>query len=177
MALGATHQVPSEDRHLHTRAELMARVQVLLGGYAAEQLILGDISTGAEHDLREATRIASRMVAHYGMSDDTGPVYFEHNEEHAFLGQRIASDSSASDATVCRIDSEVRLLLREVVARARATIEHDRDALERLVEALLARETLEQVDLVALLGEPTMGRVAMPVDAVDSQNVCAQGRS
>jgi cell division protease FtsH len=169
MALGATHQLPSEDRHLHTRAELMARLQVLIGGYAAEQLILGDISTGAEHDLREATRIASRMIAHYGMSDDIGPVYFEHREEHAFLGQRIATDSGVSDATVYRIESEVRLLLREMLARARATIEQHRDALKRLVDALLARETLEHRDLVELLGEPTTARVAVPVETVDWQ--------
>jgi cell division protease FtsH len=168
-ALGATHQLPSEDRHLHTRAELMARLQVLLGGYAAEQAILGDISTGAEQDLREATRIAKRMVARYGMSEDIGPVYFEHEEEHAFLGQRIASDSGTSDATVYRIESEARLLLREMLARARATIEVHRDSLERLVDALLGRETLEHGDLVELLGEPTTARVAIPVESVDWQ--------
>ena len=168
-ALGATHQLPTEDRHLHTRAELMARLQVLLGGYAAEQTILGDMSTGAEQDLREATRIAKRMVARYGMSEDIGPVYFEHEEEHAFLGQRIASDSGTSDATVYRIESEARLLLREMLARARATIELHRDSLDRLVDALLARETLEHVDLVDLLGEPTTARVAVPVESADWQ--------
>jgi cell division protease FtsH len=167
MALGATHQLPAEDRHLHTRAELMARLEVLLGGYAAEQVILGDVSTGAEHDLREATRIASRMVAHYGMSEDIGPVYFEHQEEHAFLGQRVAMESSASDATVYRIEREVRSLLREVLARAKATIERHRDAFERLVDALLARETLEHPDLVKLLGDPASARAAVPVEPVE----------
>jgi cell division protease FtsH len=167
MALGATHQLPAEDRHLHTRAELMARLQVLLGGYAAEQAILGDVSTGAEHDLREATRIASRMVAHYGMSEEIGPVYFEHHEEHPFLGQRIATDGGASDATVHRIESEVRSLLREVLAGARKTIEAHRDAFQRLIDALLARETLEHPDLVELLGDPTNARAVVPVESAE----------
>jgi cell division protease FtsH len=127
------------------------------------------MSTGAEQDLREATRIAKRMVARYGMSEDIGPVYFEHEEEHAFLGQRIANNSGTSDATVYRIESEARLLLREMLARARATIELHRDSLDRLVDALLARETLEHVDLVNLLGEPTTERVAVPVESADWQ--------
>lgn len=167
MVLGATHQLPAEDRHLHTRGELMARLQVLLGGYAAEQAILGDVSTGAEHDLREATWIALRMVAHYGMSKDIGPVYFEHHEEHAFLGQRIASDGGASDATVYRIESEVCSLLREVLAHARKTVEAHRDVFERLVEALLARETLEHSDLVGLLGDSTIVPAGVPVESAE----------
>src|SRR4029434_2743754 len=88
MALGATQQVAPEDRHLHTRAELNARLLVLLGGYAAEQSARGDISTSAEHALREAARLASNMVAHYGMSDELGPAYYAVDVEHAFLGAR-----------------------------------------------------------------------------------------
>ena len=165
MALGATHQVPTEDRHLHTRGELIARLHVLLGGYAAEQTALGDISTGAEHDLREATRIASRMVSHYGMSDELGPIYIEHQEEHAFLGQRIANDRAASDRTVHAIETEVRRLLGDALAQSTTTLQRHRAKLERLIAALLDRETLEHDDLVVLLGDPAEAPSALPVTA------------
>ena len=74
------------------QAELESRLRVLMGGYAAERLVLGSISTGAENDLKEATRLASHMVAHYGMSERLGPVYYDHEAEHPFLGQRIGTD-------------------------------------------------------------------------------------
>src|SRR5207302_482439 len=132
MALGATQQVPPEDRHLHTRAELDARLFVLLGGYAAERSVLGDISTGAENDLKEATRLASKMVAHYGMSDALGPVHYDVHEEHPFLGQRIATDSGTSDATVHAIEAEARKLLSRALAQATSAIAAHRPKLEAL---------------------------------------------
>jgi cell division protease FtsH len=165
MALGATHQAPAEDRHLHTRAELVARLVVLLGGYASERAVLGDISTGAAHDLREATRIASQMVSHYGMSEELGAVYYEHQEEQVFLGQRVASDGGTSDATVHAIETEVRALLRQVLARTAAVIDAERGKLDILVGALLERETLEREDLEALLGRPATVPDALPVTA------------
>jgi len=168
MALGATHQMPTEDRHLHTRSELMSRLQVLLGGYAAERLILDDVSTGAEHDLREATRIATRMVAHYGMSEEFGLVYIEHDEDHIFLGQRMANDRSASDETVHAIEHQVRRLLQDALVGATSAIEGHRTVYDRLVAALLEHETLEQQDLAAVLG---------PVDAPQGDVLGARGPS
>ncbi|MBS1122654.1 MAG: ATP-dependent metalloprotease FtsH [Deltaproteobacteria bacterium] len=165
MALGATHQVPAEDRHLHTRAELVARLLVLLGGYASERSVLGDISTGATHDLREATRLASQMVAHYGMSEGLGPVYYEHQEDQVFLGQRVATDGGTSDATVHEIETEVRALLGQVLARTGGVIEAERAKLDLLVAALLDRETLEREDLETLLGRPATTPDALPVTA------------
>jgi cell division protease FtsH len=165
MSLGATQQVPPEDRHLHTRPELDARLFVLLGGYAAEQLVLGDISTGAEHDLREATRLASKMVAHYGMSNKLGPVYYEVQEEHAFLGQRMATDRGTSDATIHQIERESRDLLANALATATTALEQHRDRLDKLVAALLARETLEREELDAVLGARVPSREVVPIDA------------
>ena len=166
LALGATQQVAPEDRHLHTRAELEARLFVLLGGYASEQLVLGDISTGAEHDLREATRLASKMVANYGMSDALGPVHYDVHEEHPFLGQRIATDSGASDATVHTIEDEARKLLGRALAQATQRITAYRDALDRLVGALLEHETLEQDELARVLGQrPVADRGVVPIEA------------
>jgi cell division protease FtsH len=165
MALGATQQVPPEDRHLHTRSELAARLVVLLGGYAAERLVLGEVSTGAEHDLAEVTRLASKMVAHYGMSEALGPVRYEVHEEHAFLGQRIATDGGTSDATVHAIETEARALIGRALATATATITAQRPQLERLIAALLEHETLERAALAALLGPRPPRLELRPLDA------------
>jgi cell division protease FtsH len=165
MALGATQQVPPEDRHLHTRGELDARLLVLLGGYASEQVALGEISTGAEQDLGEATRLASKMVAHYGMSKALGPVHYDVHEAHAFLGQRIATDSSTSDATVHAIETEARKLLANALAQATALVTSQRGRLERLVAALLERETLERDAIDAILGPRAPKPDVVPIQA------------
>ncbi len=164
MALGATQQVAPEDRHLHTRAELTARLYVLLGGYAAERAVLGDISTGAEHDLKEAMRLATNMVAHFGMSDALGPVHFDVNESHPFLGARIA-EGGTSDATIHSIETEARKLLARALEGASAALEVHRARLDSLVKALLERETLEQEALAEVLGPRTRDPNAVPVAA------------
>jgi cell division protease FtsH len=165
MSLGATQQVAPEDRHLHTRAELEARLHVLLGGYAAEKAVLGEISTGAEHDLGEATRLASKMVAHYGMSEALGPVRYDVREEHAFLGQRIATESGTSDATVHAIENEARRLLGRALAAATAVITAQRARLDRLSAALLEHETLERDALDQLLGPRVHAPDVVPIQA------------
>ncbi len=175
MSLGATQQRPSEDRHILTRAELDARLVVLLGGHAAEKVVKGDTSTGAENDLREATRLATKMVAHYGMSERLGPAYYEFQEEHAFLGHRIATESGTSDATVHAIEREAQVLLVGALAAAESGIEAHRPSLDRLVAALLERETLERDDLEELLGEmparPGAGEPVGHVAASESRPV------
>jgi len=163
MALGATQQVPSEDRHILTRTELEARLVVLLGGLAAERVVDGDSSTGAENDLREATRLATRMVAHYGMSEALGPAYYEFQQEHAFLGHRIATESGTSDVTIHAIEREAGRLLSGALAAAESAIESHRGELDRLVAALLERETLDKEELDALLGEKRAAPGAAPL--------------
>ncbi len=165
MSLGATQQVAPEDRHLHTRGELIARLRVLLGGYAAERMILGDISTGAEHDLKEATRIAQKMVAHYGMSDELGPAYYDVEAAHPFLGARVGSDHSTSESTIHAIESEARKLLADALTAATATLIAQRERLQGLTAALLERETLEADDLSELLGPSPHPTDAVPIDA------------
>ncbi|HHH30425.1 MAG TPA: ATP-dependent metallopeptidase FtsH/Yme1/Tma family protein, partial [Polyangiaceae bacterium] len=149
MALGATQQMPQGDRHLVTRSQLEARLRVLLGGYAAEGEVLGETSTGAEHDLRQAYGIAQKMVAVYGMSEALGPVHLEHRSEHPFLGARIATDGGVSDATVHEIEREARRLLELAREDAQRIVADERELLDGLVEALLERETLERDDLRA----------------------------
>jgi cell division protease FtsH len=165
MALGATQQIAPEDRHLHTRAELDARLLVLLGGYAAERVVLGEISTGAENDLGEATRLASKMVAHYGMSEALGPVRYDIHEEHAFLGQRIATESGTSDATVHAIETEARALLGRALATTTAALAAHRAELDRLAAALLQDETLERDRLDELLGPRVAPPDVLPIQA------------
>ena len=164
MALGATQQVAPEDRHLHTRAELMGRLLVLLGGYASERAVLGDISTGAEHDLKEATRLATKMVAHFGMSDAFGPIDFDIQEEHPFLGARIA-EGGTSDATIHTIESEARKLLASALDAASAAIAQHRERLDALVKSLLESETLERDDPRKVLGPRAEAPGAVPVQA------------
>ena len=119
MALGVTQQSPGVDRHVMAEAELESRLRVLMGGHAAERLVLASISTGAENDLKEATRLASRMVAHFGMSERLGPVYYDHDAEHPFLGMRVATEGGTSPATTNAIEEEARRLLRRALDERR----------------------------------------------------------
>jgi cell division protease FtsH len=154
MALGATHQTPNADKHLMTQPEIDARLRVLMAGYAAERIVHGNPSSGAENDLRRATELAIKMVAHFGMSDNVGPVFYEHRNEHPFLGQTLATDGGTSDATVHLIEQEARRVLVRAAEDAKKTITLHRDALDRLVSALLATETVERAELGTLLGPP-----------------------
>jgi cell division protease FtsH len=150
-SLGATQQNIQADRHLLTAPELEAKLCVLMGGYAAESIVLGNVSSGSEQDLRQATDFAFRMVAHYGMSERVGPVFHEQHVEHPFLGARLATESGLSDETAHEIEQEARRILAGAVEAARKLIAHRRAALEQLVAALLERETVEQVELQGLL--------------------------
>jgi cell division protease FtsH len=152
MALGATYQVPAADRHLLTRADIDARLRVFMGGLAAETLVLGNPSSGAEHDLKGATDLAFEMIAHYGMSEWLGPVYHQHKTQQTFLGQTLAMEGATSDATVHAIELEVKRVLSEAAEAAKMTIRDHRVAYDRLVAALLEHETIERDELTALLG-------------------------
>jgi cell division protease FtsH len=152
MALGVTQQSPGVDKHIMTEPELSARLRVLMAGYVAEHLVFGNVSTGAQSDLKEATELASRMVAQYGMSRELGAVYYEYASEHPFLGQRMPVDGSTSDTTLSAIESETRSMLDEARRGAEVLISSHRDALDALVGVLLERETVERDELVRLLG-------------------------
>jgi cell division protease FtsH len=164
MALGVTHQTPNADKHIMTLPEIDARLRVLMAGYAAETIVYGNPSSGAENDLRRATELAVKMVAHFGMSENVGPVFYEHRNEHPFLGQTIATDGATSDATVHLIEQEARRVLGRAADDAKKTILQHRDALDRLVAALLANESVEKSELGSLLGPaaPAQPKVKLP---------------
>jgi len=150
-ALGATQQIEAPDRHIITQPQLEARLGVLMGGYAAERMMLGCVSSGSENDLRVATDLAFKMVAHYGMSPAVGPIFHEQRVEHPFLGQNLAPETALSDATSRTIEDEARRVLQAALDFARRTLEGNKDAHARMVAALLDRETLEKSELDALL--------------------------
>jgi cell division protease FtsH len=158
MALGVTQQTPGADKHIMTEPELLGRLQVLMAGYASEKLTLGNVSTGAENDLKEATRIATHMAARFGMSKKLGAVYYDYESEHPFLGHRMALDGGTSDATVFAIETEARQTLAESERAAEGVLVSHREVLDRLVALLEERETLEREELGSILGprESTM---------------------
>ena len=153
-ALGVTVQMPDEDRYNYSRTYLLGRLAGMLGGRAAEMVVYGEITTGAENDLKQATSLARRMVGLWGMSDDIGPIYLGTGEEHVFLGREITQDKSFSDATSERLDSAVRGMVENALQQAlEINIKH-RDKLDGLVKALLEKETLGYPAVVEVFGEP-----------------------
>lgn len=151
MALGVTQQAPAAERHIMTQPQIEAELQVLMGGHAAERIAFGTVSSGAANDLKRATELAFNMVAHYGMSEAVGPVYHEHRTEHPFLGHSLATDSGTSDATVHDIEREAKRILSDAVANAENHIKQHREAFDRLVSALVERETVNRDELRDLL--------------------------
>ncbi len=160
-ALGYTQQLPIEDRYLMTRQELLARIDVLLGGRIAEELIFGEISTGAHNDLTRATDIARTMVKEYGMSERLGPVAFDKPRRSPFLlSPEGDGRSEYSEETAQAIDREVRAILEASQERVRVLLRAHRQTLERLAARLLEQEVIEASELKRILDEETQRRLA-----------------
>jgi len=151
MALGVTEQRPAEDRYNLSRPYLMARLAVMLGGRSGEEVAIGEITTGAESDLLQATRLARRMVTSWGMSE-LGLAAYDSSSEDRFLGYELGQGRTYSEDTAKRIDEAVGALLEERHAAVRRLLEDARDRLDRLAEALLTQETVEYDELERLLG-------------------------
>ena len=150
-ALGVTAQLPADERHNYSRAYLVARLSVMLGGRAAEEMALGDFSTGAENDLVEATRLARRMVTRWGMGG-LGPVAFKADDEQPFLGYELTQGRDFSEATASLVDQEISRLLEERYQEAFDLLLSRRDELDRLVDVLMKGETVRQYELEELFG-------------------------
>lgn len=150
-ALGVTEQLPGEDRYNYSRTYLLARVAVMLGGRTAEEIVLGDVTTGAENDLVEATRLARRMVTRWGMGN-LGLVAFKGDEEQPFLGYELAQGRDYSEATAARIDQEVQQLLEERHEAVRRLLTDAREQLDQVVEVLLREEAVDQATLARIVG-------------------------
>ncbi len=142
-ALGVTQQLPDDDRHYYPRSYLMSRLAVLLGGRVAERLIYGDVSTGAENDLKVATELAEKMVCQWGMSDAIGPVAYSRGEEHPFLGMKLAQEKSFSEEMAWRLDQEISRIIAAAELQAKELLTAKRPTLEAIAAALTAEETLD----------------------------------
>ena len=154
-SLGSTHMLPAHDRHTLAEAYLRAQLVTLLAGRAAEKLLLGSVSSGADDDIRRATALARSMVARWGMDPDLGPVDLRDSEDHPFLGQKIAQPRSFSDETATRVDQAIMALLHEAETTATRLIKDHRNEIQRLVARLEAEETLDLKAIRACLGPDT----------------------
>ncbi|WP_071332558.1 ATP-dependent zinc metalloprotease FtsH [Burkholderia contaminans] len=173
-ALGYTQQVPTEDRYVLRRSELLDRIDALLGGRVAEELVFGDVSTGAQNDLERATAMARHMVMQYGMSEKIGLATFDDGAARQGMpGAWHAGDGRCSEHTARMIDDEVRTLLADAHARVATTLGERRDVLERIARRLLQCEVLERDALQALIDgrvEPPSASTMAPDDAAGARD-------
>ncbi len=152
-SLGVTQFLPKDDRRNYPHTYLVERLAVAVGGRSAEEIALGDITTGAENDLKEATKLARRMVTEWGMGEQTGLVAYDLSANGSFLNQQPIEDQQRvySEATAERVDADVERLLTQAHQQARTVISEHRDALERLAQALMQEESLEREQVLAIV--------------------------
>jgi cell division protease FtsH len=150
MALGYTMSLPMEDKYLHSKTEFEDKIAGMLGGNVSEQLVFGDVTTGASNDLEKATNLARAMVTQYGMSDKLGPLTFGKKEEMIFLGREISEQRNYSDEVAAKIDAEVRSIIDAAYERAKDVLTTHRAVLDRLAELLIEKETIEHDEFESL---------------------------
>lgn len=152
MSMGATQLLPEEDRHYYPKKYLVNRLAVALAGRAAEKIVFNDVSSGAQNDLKEATSLAEKMVAQWGMSEKIGPLNLGRAEEHPFLGRELAQPKRYSEAMAWLMDKEIQKLILDAEAMAEGILVRNRKELENLSEALLASESLDRHDIERIIG-------------------------
>jgi len=150
-ALGYTLQLPTQDRYLISKLELMDRLAVLLGGRVAEDIVFKDVTTGAQNDLERATKIARQMVTEYGMSNTIGPITLGRKEHQIFLGRDISEQRDYSEEIANKIDKEVKNIIESAYTRAKDILTKNKRKLKKIARNLIERETLEGKDLDDLL--------------------------
>jgi cell division protease FtsH len=150
-ALGYTISLPTEDKFLTTRAELSDTMAMSLGGRAAEEIVFGEVTTGASNDLEKVTATAKQMVMRFGMSEKLGPRVFGHDHGQPFLGREFSSEPDYSDEIAREIDDEIRRIVEEAHQTARSVLEEHRDKLDLTSDILLRRETIEREQFIELL--------------------------
>ncbi len=153
-AAGYTIKTPTEDRRMKRSKEYFEELAMMLGGYAAEQIIFGDITAGASSDMRETTNLARNMVTQWGMSETLGPRVYGEKEEMIFLGRDIHENRDYSEKIAEKIDSEIDKLINEALQTAKNIINNNRDAMERVSNELLKLETMEREVFYKIVGIP-----------------------
>jgi cell division protease FtsH len=150
-ALGVTISLPQEDKFLTTMAELTDQMAMTLGGRAAEEVVFGEITTGAANDLEKATSMAKQMVMRWGMSEKLGPRVLGHNQAQPFLGREFSQEPDYSEEVAREIDGEIRRIIEDAHKRARDLLLEHREQLDLVARILIERETLERAEFEALL--------------------------
>jgi cell division protease FtsH len=153
MTMGVTQLIPEEDRHYYPKAYLVNRLCVALGGRNAEKLVFGDVSSGAQNDLKDATSLAEKMVAQWGMSDKVGPVNLGRGEEHPFLGRELSMPKRYSEEMAWLMDQEIQKFIIEAEVKAQAILVKNRHVLDNLADALIKEEVLERSQIEKILKE------------------------
>jgi cell division protease FtsH len=151
-ALGLTMQLPTDDRYTYPKEYLYNNLAILMGGRAAEEIVLKFMTTGAGNDIERATELARKMVCEWGMSEKMGPLTFGKKEQEIFLGREFAQHRDYSEHTAVEIDQEVRRLVTENYERAKTLISENISALKALAEALLEREVLDAPEIEKIIG-------------------------
>lgn len=157
-ALGVTMQLPTEDRFSMDREEILQNIAVLFGGRIAEEVFMGQMTTGASNDFERATEMARRMVTQWGMSDSLGPMVYGENEGEVFLGRSVTTHKNVSEATMQKVDIEIRRIIDGQYGLARKLIEENRDKIEVMAHALLEWETIDSDQI----GDIMEGRAPRP---------------
>jgi cell division protease FtsH len=168
MALGVTMQLPEADRYSHTKDYLEGQISILMGGRIAEEIFLNHVTTGASNDIERATELARKMVCEFGMSS-LGPLTYGKKEEQIFLGREIAQHQDYSEDTAIRIDQEVKRIVTEQYNRAKQIITENREAMIRLAESLLERESLDGVQIRRLVAGLPLDDDTPPSSARDDK--------
>jgi cell division protease FtsH len=148
---GYTLKLPTEDKHLRSKAEYESELAVLMGGFTAEQIIFNQTTTGASNDIKVATDLARKMVTQFGMSDKLGPVNFQQGEELVFLGRELSGDKMHSEEMSFQIDKEISNLITRALKKAREVLTKNVHLLNKLANVLIEKETIEQQEFYALV--------------------------
>jgi cell division protease FtsH len=161
---GYTRLLPTEDRNMWTYAQFNDTLATMLGGHTAENLIFGQVTTGAGSDLEQVARISRRMVTDYGMSEKLGPRTFGRRGELIFLGREVTEEQKDySEKTAENIDEEVHNIVQRAQSVAREVLTNNKEKLVKLAEALIANETIEGEALDAILGKRDNGTPVIPI--------------
>ncbi|ERP89844.1 cell division protein FtsH [Marinobacter sp. ES-1] len=153
MAMGVTEQTPREDKYNYTESYLRDRIKVMLGGRSAEKIIYGEVSTGAQNDLKEATKLLRRMIGQWGMSEKVGPLGLGIGEEHVFLGREMGAPREYSEKLAEMIDSEIQTQLMDLERFTVAFLTEHRKELDALAKAVMERETMESEEIEQVLND------------------------
>jgi cell division protease FtsH len=162
-ALGVTQQLPLDEKHTYPKTFLYHNLAILMGGRAAEEICLGQITTGAGNDIERATELARKMVCEWGMSEKMGPLTYGHKEEQVFLGRDFSAQKNFSDETAKLIDLEVKALVMGGYNQAKSLLEENRHILEKLACSLLEQETLNAIEINEIIkGKPSPDASSSP---------------